>query len=128
MEADSVFLAISLVAQLRISLNYSPPDKNKMAPRFVPIIDIKEIFVLKERIRGFAKLTKKATKFCLIKKCVHAGVLQLKLFVMNKITIYSSCKCCSVHNCYTGAEMPIVLLIKIFSLFFGHFGQRFAFR
>jgi hypothetical protein len=36
-EVDSAFHAIWLVAQLRISLHYSPPDKNQMAFHFVPV-------------------------------------------------------------------------------------------
>jgi hypothetical protein len=36
-----------LVAQLRIALHHSPPDKNKMASRFVPVTG-EQIFVLNE--------------------------------------------------------------------------------
>ena len=41
---DSTFRVIWLVAQLRISLHYSPPDTNKMASRFVPVYTDEQIF------------------------------------------------------------------------------------
>jgi hypothetical protein len=43
-------------------LHYSPPDKNKMASRFVPVRD-EQIFVLNEAV--VSPNTKKATKDCL---------------------------------------------------------------
>jgi hypothetical protein len=45
-EVNSAFHAIWLVAQLRISLHYSLPDRNKTTSRFVPVT-VKQIFVLK---------------------------------------------------------------------------------
>ena len=50
------------VAQLRILLHYSLPDKNKMASSFVPGTD-EQTFVLNEA--AVSPETKKVTKFCL---------------------------------------------------------------
>ena len=70
---DSAFHAIWLVAQIRISLHYSPPDKNKMASRFVP-----GAYFCTKRSCGFAKHENKNVK-------------------LPKV-----CKYCFVHNYYEG--------------------------
>jgi hypothetical protein len=51
-----------LVAELQISSHYTPPDKNKMASRFVPVTD-EEIFVLKELNKAVEPSKKKVTNF-----------------------------------------------------------------
>jgi hypothetical protein len=62
MRNSVLIISISNIAQLRMSLHYSPLDKIKMASRFVLVTD-EQMFVQNEA--GVSPNTKKATKFCL---------------------------------------------------------------
>ena len=94
---------IRLVAQPRISLQYSPPDRNKMDSRFVPVTD-EQMFVLNVRSCGFAKHEESH-------KILFNSVQRyyLKLLLINAV----------LFTTISGAEIQIIL--KIFSLLFGHF-------
>jgi hypothetical protein len=62
----------------RISLHYSPPEKNKMTSHFVPATD-KRMFLLNEAT--VSPNTKKIRRFCLT-VCIEV-FFKLKVFVIN---------------------------------------------